>query len=178
MSDLPTLSLDRPSPSERPSPTGAASSTASSASDAPAHLDDALAIATGEKPADATAAPQFLEREEWITVWLTAHRMGGSIAGLATLEGAPERPGARDAAGAIYDSAAETPSLHWLIEPHSKWLQRAMLIGAFYVPLGRAAFAEVKVKRRPINRRLAPAEDAAPREPDELAAARAAQGAP
>ncbi len=180
MSERAPLTLDENplSPASPNPPPSDRSSTASSA-EAPAHLDAALAAATGAELELDGGAAKFMPRDEWITMWLTTHRMAGSIAGLGALETAPDRPGAPDAAGAIYDSAAETPSLHWLIEPQNKWLQRALVIGAFYGPLGRDTIREVKARRAriapPINRRVASAVAAGALDP-ELAAARDAQG--
>lgn len=80
-------------------------------------------------------------------------KMSGGILGLETLTDAPERQGATDAFETIWDIAAESQSMRWLIEPQQIWMQRTITIGAFALPLARACGQEVKQKR--IERRAA-----------------------
>ena len=118
------------------------------------HLDDALAEATGDSGTigiDGAAAPDggngFIDRDVWCTGFLGAHKMVGQATGLGTLIAAPELPGGMDAAGALYDSIVDTPMLHFMVRPGSLWLQRTMLIGAFYVPIVGGVRAELRARR-------------------------------
>jgi hypothetical protein len=78
------------------------------------------------------------------------------------LKALPIQPGeedqARAASDVIYDIAAETPHLRWLIEPGSEWMQRLMVIGTFAVGKGMAVMAELAARQ-------APPQQAAPKSP-------------
>lgn len=126
-------------------------SSTSSGSDF-ANLDDALRAATGEAaPADEVAAaaqPQFYPREEWCVAYLRGHGVAGNMLGIAPLAAIDENAkGGMDAAGAIYDICVETPMLHFIVSPASKWLERAMAIGFFYAPLCKIVSMEMRARR-------------------------------
>jgi hypothetical protein len=90
----------------------------------------------------------------------------------AALQSVPDRDGALEAAGAIYDTAAETPQLRFLIEVKSKWLERALTVGMFYAPLVGEIRRERAARHQP-GARPSPRPSAAA--PSELDAARAGQ---
>ncbi|MCW5728146.1 hypothetical protein [Parvibaculum sp.] len=57
-----------------------------------------------------------------------------------------ERDAARAASDAIYDIAAETAYLRWLVEPGSIWMQRALAIGPFVAVKFAAMRAEIAAR--------------------------------
>ena len=57
-----------------------------------------------------------------------------------------EREAARAASDAIYDIAAETAYLRWLVEPGSIWMQRALAIGPFVAVKFAAMRAEIAAR--------------------------------
>lgn len=144
----PDLSKILPPP---PSEAFSESDPASSASAEPGeHLDAALAEATGATLETAgPAGPVLMPRDEWCKMWLACHGIGGNIIGVRALIEAPERKGAMDAAGAIYDTAAETPALRWLLDPQGEWVKRVVVVGTFYAPLSRDVVTELRARRRP-----------------------------
>src|SRR5579883_693933 len=129
---LPSPSSSNPLPSGDPTSSDAA------------HLDQAFAAATG---ASEPAGPRFMPRDEWCKGWLAAHGVCGQMLGSATLAHCPERAGAMDAAGAIYDTAADTPMLHWLIDPKSEWMKRGFVVFAFYGPVAKGVAGELRQRR-------------------------------
>jgi hypothetical protein len=147
--------LAAPIPQQGPEPLQQLESEAdfSSAADTAEHLDAAFAAASGtpgaETGADSAAqGPVFMPRDEWCKVWLAAHGIAGFILNSAALQRVtPELRGAMDAAGAIYDTAAEVSWLHWLLDPHSKWFQRAIVVAGFYGPLFREVQGEIRARR-------------------------------
>lgn len=112
---------------------------------------EALGAAPGADPGTpgtpgapgAAAPPGVMPKDEWCKLWLACHGMTGNIMGSAVLAKAAERPGGMDAAGAIYDIAAETPALRWMIDGGNVWFKRAACLAVFYVPLG----AEIRRER-------------------------------
>src|SRR5260370_40417564 len=102
-----------------------AATTSSTEPGAPAHLEAALVEATGEgAPGAAPPAPVLMPRPEWCDFYLKAHGIAGHAISSAVLAGVPQRMGGLEAAGAIYDTCAETPALHFLVHPGGKWFQR------------------------------------------------------
>src|SRR5260370_34078770 len=90
----------------------ASAATRSSTEPAPAHLEAALAEATGAAGATpgAPPAPVLMPRPEWCDLYLKCHGIAGHMTGSAVLQGVPQRAGGLDAAGAIYDTCAEVPA--------------------------------------------------------------------
>lgn len=56
---------------------------------------------------------------------------------------------ARAASDAVYEIAADTPYMRWLIEPGSEWMQRLMAIGIFVFGKGSAIVAELAARGAP-----------------------------
>lgn len=144
-----TMTSERPLPSLTPeSLSGNVEVSSASAEPSGDHLEAALAEATGATTA-APAGPALMPRDEWCKMWLACHGIGGNIIGVRALIEAPERKGAMDAAGAIYDTAAETPALRWLLDPQGEWVKRIVVVGTFYAPLSRDVMTELRARRRP-----------------------------
>jgi len=105
--------------------------------------DDGLAEGTPH------AAEILLSREQFRQAFAAAFAITGGATGLRTLQEAPRQPTMPGAADALYDIAAESPWLRWLISPRSIWLQRVVAIGAFSVPLAGGVAAELRARRAP-----------------------------
>lgn len=56
---------------------------------------------------------------------------------------------AREASDAIYEIACKTPYLSWLVEPGNEWVQRAMVIGAFFMGKLMVIRMELDARSRP-----------------------------
>lgn len=76
-----------------------------------------------------------------------AFQLGGHLSGLNTLVQAAEQPARPDATRAMYDIILDTPALHFLITPSSLWMQRALAIGMFVVPVGLGVSQELAAKQ-------------------------------
>ncbi|WP_299394623.1 hypothetical protein [Pelagibius sp.] len=123
-----------------------------------AHLD-AIEVApepgqeeTSQPPGEASVpvtSDGFLTFDAWHAGFCQAFVLSGTLTGLATLRGAPEAPTSEEASRAIYDTACETPALHWLVKPGMKWLQRVTVIGAFALPVVVGCRQELKARRQP-----------------------------
>jgi hypothetical protein len=122
---------------------------------------DAIPLPEGEEPAapEGTEAdlsdqpagepmPVVIGKDEFFALFKMGQQLPGHLFSLKALTEHPEKPEARAASDAIYDIAAETPSLSWLIEPGGVWLPRLAAIGLYAVPLGMAVKAELKAKRQ------------------------------
>ena len=57
-------------------------------------------------------------------------------------------PSLPPAAAAVYDTIREMPSLHFLLRPGGKWMQRAFALGAFGVPVAIGCKIEAQAKRQ------------------------------
>ena len=132
--DPTTTAAEAPEPTETTT-----SSTGSSEADA-SHLDG---IDTGEPEVldgageGAPASPVVLSRDDFYGLFRVMFQVPNMLRGVGPLplNALPIQPheeeAARQASDAIYDIAEETPALRWLIEPQSKWVQRAIPIAAF-----------------------------------------------
>lgn len=81
------------------------------------------------------------------TLTLTFHLSGGML-GLKSLTEAPGQPTYQPAAEALYHTIVDTPSMHFLIQPGGVWMQRAIAMGAFALPLGYTVKAELAERRK------------------------------
>lgn len=86
--------------------------------------------------------------------------LSGGLLGLKTLTEAPKQETYPAATEALYHTIVDTPSLHFLIQPGGVWMQRALAMGAFAVPLGYSVKQELAERRK--NR---PVESAGKRPP-------------
>ncbi len=129
---------------------------------ADAESDQASAGEGGAAPDH--APPKLLSKDDFYRMFEMAfHAPNFVLAGRGPfpLESLPikpeERQQARAASDAIYEIAAETPALRWLLQPDLPWLQRTIPIVMF---LGGKVFAirtEIRAKRAaPITPERAP----------------------
>lgn len=105
------------------------------------------APAPGPATAEATAAGGFVTREIFARNFSGAFAFAGGMTGLQSLSNAPQAATCKPAADALYDTCRDTPWLNFLVKPGSLWVQRALAIGAFVVPLGREVSGEVRARR-------------------------------
>lgn len=134
-------------------PETASGSTASAAS--ADHLDG-LSVAEpaggteqGPAPSGVDLGPSgFIPVEAFTaTLTLTFHLSGGML-GLKSLSEAPGQQTYQPAAEALYHTIVDTPSMHFLIQPGSVWMQRMIAMGAFALPLGYTVRAELAERRK------------------------------
>lgn len=150
------MRLDRLAPSE-PSPEPSPSPGPSSPADEAASIEGLAFEGEVDSAVNSGAAGAgVLTREQFAAGLRAAFALSGGLVGLNTLRQAPEQPSFPPACDALYDTASEVPWLRFLISPDSIWLQRAIAIGAFAVPLGAGCAAELRARRLP---RPAPAAD-------------------
>ncbi len=98
---------------------------------------------------DVQSGETVLSQDEFCQMMAGIFQFSGGVTGLTTLAEAPNQPTANPAFGALWETAYETPSMRWLIEPQSVILQRIVTIGAFAIPTARSVTVEVKAKRKP-----------------------------
>lgn len=104
--------------------------------------------AAGDNPVSLAGAPQVFTKDQFFQNFVGVHALAGTLTKLQSLAIADkEKDTARAASDAIYDIAADTPWLRFLIEPSNIWLQRAMAIGAFAVPKAMAVRIELAARR-------------------------------
>ena len=98
---------------------------------------------------DIQSGETVLSQDEFCQMMAGTFAFAGGATGLETLAQAAERDTAQPAFATLWEIAYETPSMRWLIEPQSVWLQRTVTIGAFAIPTARAVAGEVNAKRKP-----------------------------
>lgn len=127
-------------------PPAGASACSPEDQDPGAHLDR---ISIGDEAAGAgpELPPGVLTRDQFRAGLGAAFQLSGGLLGLATLIAAPELDTFPPAADALYDAALESPWLRWLIDPQSVWLQRAIALGAFAVPVAGGCGRELRERR-------------------------------
>ncbi len=120
-----------------------------------------LETAEAETMAETEAAPAgevggvpvdgqgFVTRGAFPEYWGQGLRLAGLMSGLETLRGSPDQPTWPEAAGAIYDTLRDMPSLHFLIRPGGKWMQRAALVAIWGLPVATGCVAELRARKSP-----------------------------
>lgn len=166
---LPSPETPPPAPAEilppSPAPETVSGSTGSGSADA-SHLDGldvAEPAGTSEPevlPSGVEVQNGFIPMPAFTATLSMSFTLGGGLLGLKTLSEAPQQQTYPAAAEALYHTIVDTPSLHFLIQPGGVWMQRALAMGAFAVPLGYSVRHELAEKRK--NR---PVESAGKRPP-------------
>ena len=136
----------------------------------PSNGDDAAHIAAIEVDPEPGEAPpegvegvidgRFVSRDAWHDGMVKGLMLAHHMTGLQSLGKGAADPAARDATGAMYDICIDTPALHFLVQPGSIWLQRAMAIGAWTIPMAMGCAAEIAQRKRG---GAPPANDSSPR---------------
>lgn len=144
-------------PSQNPSPSLTMDPSSRTGEAGAAHLDDIDltglepveldADAEGEGMPEGVGPDGFVTFDVWFQGFSVAHQLAGQTLQLETLVKAPELPTAEPAARAIYDTACETPYLHFLVKPGSVWLQRALMIGAYVLPVAAGCREEMVARQ-------------------------------
>lgn len=120
--------------------------------------DDAEGVtATGER-----AAAGLITRDDFFAMFQVCFHVPNVMPFPPfPLESLPLKPDemqpARSASDAIYEIAAETAYLRWLVEPGSIWMQRALAIGPFVAVKAMAIRAELAARSDPPRSIMEPA---------------------
>lgn len=129
-----------------------------------AHLDG-IAIEDEPSPAvelDQAAAGGLMTKDEWWRDFRAIFEVSGAMLGMVPIGGvrepvrslviAADDDQARAAADAIYDTAAETSVLRFLLQPGNQWFARLLVIGAFAAGKYRLVSDELRARRaRPVT---------------------------
>lgn len=130
-----------------------------------AHLD-AITIEDEPSPAveldQAAPAGGLMTKDEWWRDFRALIEVSGAMLGMVPIGGvreplrsltiAPDDDQARAAADAIYDTAAETPLMRFLLQPGSAWFGRLLVVGAFAAGKYRLVSDEIRARRaRPVT---------------------------
>ena len=89
----------------------------------------------------------LVSREVFYVGFCKAQKMAGLGLEIKTLVLAPELDEGREASDAIYDTAAETPALHWMLNPSGKWIPRLAAIGMYSMVLKAGLVQEAKARK-------------------------------
>lgn len=124
---------------------------------APTGYDEAAGASATEPPAPGEASPPAapaegqtkpLTFEEWYSF---VHAMSNAAAmkfQLRSLAWHRDRPDARAAFEALYETCSDIPALHFVISPGGKWGKRVACMAMFFLPLAMSLRAELEAKRR------------------------------
>lgn len=110
-------------------------------------FDEPAGTGAGSEPAPAGGAA-VLSKDDFFANFSGLFNVAAALTHLGTLAVDTADPAARGASDAIYDTAADTPWLRFLIEPSNVWIQRAMALGAFAAPKALAVRAELASRGR------------------------------
>lgn len=122
----------------------------------------------------------MLSADDFCKVFVGGFNAAHHLTGLRALKIEQGDGAAQDAAKAIYDTILEVPALHFMLRPGGKWLERALAVGMFALPMARAVKAELLERRRPVmkspgvsaeglKKQPVPHTPPAPGEPDDVA---------
>lgn len=129
-------------PATVPAPTGYDDAAGASATEASAPGEPSPPAA----PAEGAAKP--LSFDEW---YAFVHAMSNAAAmrfQLKSLAWHRDRPDARAAFEALYETCSEIPALRFVISPGGKWGKRIACMAMFFLPLAMSLRAELEAKRR------------------------------
>lgn len=117
--------------------------------DTPYHFDELI---SSEEEAEQEAqhvqvTSEMIETEAFHALFCTGFCTASYITGLKSLEVDKSDGAARACTQALYDTIIDTPALHFLLMPQNKWLERAIAIGMFTIPMAGAVSKEMKAKK-------------------------------
>lgn len=153
------MSLRKTPENPTPEPSQSLSGQVSSTTAAPEAEPEILAPADFDQPAAADEPARdgdvLLSPEEFFDTFRTAFNVAAAAPTiipprsppLASMQVAEGDQQARDASDALYGIIAETPWLHFLIQPQSVWFKRIVALGGFAFMKAMAVNAELAERR-------------------------------
>lgn len=89
----------------------------------------------------------LMDKEMFFKMYFCAgFQIVGALKDVETLKQVHSVNLSREASDAVYDTIMDVPMLHFLIDPQSKWINRAATIGMFGFQLKMAVHAELQAK--------------------------------
>ncbi len=122
---------------------------------------DAIQRELGPEPTPQADTSRLFDRTEFAEhFFIGGLNISSALTGYKSLAVGPdpEHTKALEAGGAIYDTILEYPTFHWLISKDTKYLGRAMVIGAFVIPKAQAVALEMQMRRAPRPAPAAPSQ--------------------
>lgn len=110
------------------------------------HFDNLIGVPETDgtiQKEDGTIRPPQMTREEFHKAFCLVFNVTSSITRLKSLSVDPKDGAALGASEAIYDTAAEIPALNFLLQPGGKWGGRALMVGAFALPMAHSVKEEL-----------------------------------
>lgn len=131
--------------------------------EAPGPGDGSQAAASpGDSATPAPIGGDAIPFDAWFALMHGAFGLAAELAKLKSLAFDKASPTAAPAFQALYDTAAETPALRFLIAPQGKWFGRAAAVAAFALPMAQGVRAELAARRGVARSSSAPAASAPP----------------
>lgn len=93
------------------------------------------------------ASSNMLKPEDFHALFCVGFGTASHITGLKSLSVDKADGGAVACTRALYDTIQDIPMLHFMLMPHGKWLERAVAIGAFTIPMAGAVGQEIKERQ-------------------------------
>ena len=144
----PTIYPDSPQPQNQPEALEPPLNI-SSPPDLPDHFDELLTAPPAPPNMPPSGAAVMLRREDFQKLFITGFQIAHNLTKLQSLKVEPQDAAALECAVALYDCITDIPALHFMLYPGNKWLERAMVIGVFTVPMAINLNRELQQRHNP-----------------------------
>lgn len=116
----------------------------------PDHFDDLLdapEIGAIEGGHGGGLPPGMLGKDEFFKVFCMVFKVASIGANLKSMKVDPHDEAARAASDAVYETCAEIPALHFILQPQGRVMGRIVAIGMFVVPMAMNVQAEIAARQ-------------------------------
>ena len=95
----------------------------------------------------AQASSTMISKENFHTLFCGGFTAASHMTKLKSMAVDASDGGAIACTEALYDTILDIPALHFLLNPYNKWFERAIVIGAFTVPMAAGVAQELKARK-------------------------------
>jgi hypothetical protein len=122
-----------------------------SSDDLPNHFDDLIDNSGGDDGGNGDEPPtpsvDMLDQEAFHALFCVGFNTASTITKLQSLAVNKDDDGCINCTRAIYDTIYDIPMLHFMLKPSGKWMERALAIGMFTVPMAMGVSQELAIRK-------------------------------
>jgi len=117
--------------------------------DPPTHFDEMLNEPKGAASYEGENLDrsQILSGDDFHELFCVGMNTASAVMQIKSLSVQKEDEACRNATRAMYETILDIPSLRFMLQPQNKWLERAIAIGVFTVPMAQAVANETAQKK-------------------------------
>lgn len=123
----------------------------SAADETPDHFDDLIGDAPETETTTAIKSSDMIDHAAFHALFCVSFNTASAVTKLKSLSVDKDDDACQNCTRALYETIYDIPMLHFMLKPSGKWMERAVAIGMFTVPMAMGVSAELAARRVPVG---------------------------